>query len=175
MLELLRADSSGAVRLIATGVRLLGRDTANPNPNPSPGPKPNPNPNPDPHPNPHPNPNPDPNPNPNPNPDPEQVRLFDRDTAKGVACPHRVCQNGLPLLLPHMSKQRATLPAATMRALLLQPEGLPSSGWSDGGEGAAQLLHCGVGSVALECDEVLDGRPLAVAVLYAPSGTLRPI
>ena len=122
VLELLRADSSGAVRLIATG-----------------------------------------------------VRLFDRDTAKGVACPHRVCQNGLPLLLPHMSRQRATLPAATMRALLQQPEGLPASGWSDGGEGAAQLQRCGVGSVAIECDSVPDGRPLVVAVLYAPSGTLRPM
>lgn len=103
------------------------------------------------------------------------VRLFDRDTAKGVGCPHRVCQNGLPLLLPHMTKQRATLPAATMRQLLLMPEGLPTSGWRDGGEGAAQLQRCGVGSVALECDDVPDGRPLALAVLYAPSGTLRPM
>ena len=122
MLEFLRHDSDGAVRLISTG-----------------------------------------------------LRLFDRDTAKGVGCPHRVCQNGLPLLLPHMTKQRATFPAATMRKLLLMPEGLPASGWRDCGEGAAQLQRCGVGSVALECDDVPDGRPLALAVLYAPSGTLRPM
>ena len=72
-----------------------------------------------------------------------------------------------------MRKQRASLPAAVMTELLRAPQGLPADGWAGGGGGAEQLRQCQPGSVALECGDAPDGRPLAVAVLYAPSGTLR--
>ena len=108
------------------------------------------------------------------------VRLFGHDGAKGVACAHRLTQIGLPLLLPHMRRQRATLPAATLAALLRAPEraGLPADEWaaSCGADGAEQLrASCAAGSVALVCRsaEVPDGRPLALVALFAPSGALK--
>ena len=110
------------------------------------------------------------------------VRLFGHDGAKGVACAHRLTQIGLPLLLPHMRRQRATLPAATLAALLRAPErvGLSAEEWpsSCGAEAAEQLRsNCVAGSVALVCRDadVPDGRPLALVALFAPSGALKPM
>ena len=53
-----------------------------------------------------------------------------------------------------------TLITLTRTLITLSPnpnnpnQGLPTSGWRDGGEGAAQLQRCGVGSVLARTREI---------------------
>lgn len=46
------------------------------------------------------------------------VRLFDLEVAKGVACTYRATYDGLPYLLPYMSKQRSPCSLPSVISLL---------------------------------------------------------
>ena len=106
------------------------------------------------------------------------VRIFVKENAKGIPCEYRLCHAGLPLLLPHLTKQRVPISVPTLERLLrCMHEGIPPTVWGDPSWGvageatAAALRACAPGSVALECH--LQEGSLAVAALFAPSGLLR--
>ena len=97
------------------------------------------------------------------------VRCFERDVAKGTSCAYRVCQSGLPLLLPHLTRQRGVLSAAAMGALLSDSTVRPA----DWAAADVTLAGCAPGSVVLRCEPPAAGAaPLHAVALLAPSGAL---
>jgi len=97
------------------------------------------------------------------------VRCFERDVAKGTSCAYRVCQSGLPLLLPHLTRQRGVLSAAAMGALLSEGTVRPA----DWASADVALAGCAPGSVVLRCEPAAAGAaPLHAVALLAPSGAL---
>ena len=102
------------------------------------------------------------------------MRIFDFEVAKGTGCPYRAVHDGLPHLLPHMSRQRAVCSGATL--LTMMGEGvLPNEGVDADPTLKAALSGCTPGSVVLECHVADGGAPLAFSALFAPSGLLRPM
>ena len=104
------------------------------------------------------------------------VRLFDAEPLKGGGCAYRVCHEGLPLLLPHLRKQRASCSISSALALL-QTDALPPEEVGRDPALAATIASCAAGSVVLQCAAAPDGseRPLHLAAQLAPSGALRPM
>ena len=97
------------------------------------------------------------------------VRCFERDVAKGTSCAYRVCQSGLPLLLPRLTRQRGVLSAAAMSALLSDSTVRPA----DWAAADVALAGCAPGSVVLRCEPAAAGAaPLHAVALLAPSGAL---
>mmetsp|Transcript_49340 Transcript_49340/g.160416 ORF Transcript_49340/g.160416 Transcript_49340/m.160416 type:complete len:476 (-) Transcript_49340:148-1575(-) len=100
------------------------------------------------------------------------VRLFEAQEAKGTGCAYRVCQDGLPHLLPHIRRQRAPCSVETVALLLSRP---PLSalelGETDAALAARLKASCQPGSVVLEATTA-QGQQIRIVALYAPSGSL---
>jgi hypothetical protein len=103
-----------------------------------------------------------------------QVRLFERDEAKGAACTYRLVQDGLGHTLPNLTLQRCACPPATLVALLTVKGGVSAAELAASHAELVESLRttCRPGSAVLETAPA-DGSPLVhVVVLYAPSGAV---
>jgi hypothetical protein len=104
------------------------------------------------------------------------VRIFERETAKGVGGAYRATQEGAPYLASHLTRQRVGCSAGLVSRLLDGRSQLAPDEWADADAGLAARLGacCVAGSLVLE-SEGLDGLPLRAAALHAPGGALIPM
>ena len=83
------------------------------------------------------------------------VRVFESDSARGVGCAYRACQDGLALLVPHATRQRVAVRTA-MLLELLNSQAVAREAYARHG---VATEHCAAGSVIL--DVTLDGDAAA--------------
>lgn len=104
------------------------------------------------------------------------VHVLERETAKGAGCAYRLCQDGLPHILPHVSKQRVTCSKAAAVRLLTCKQSISGEELqtSDDLSPLATTLRtsCAAGSVVVCCDTT---EAVSFVALYSGSGSLGPM
>ena len=110
------------------------------------------------------------------------VRIFEREEAKGCSCAYRVCQDGLPHILPHMSKQRVVCSVEAAAQLLRCKQSISKEELASKPECAELVASLGSvqpGTVVVSC-EVSEKwshstATISFVTLYTASGGIAPM